>query len=769
MLAKKALRDIRRNLAQFISVFLMAFASVFIYAGINSECLGMQNGADDFYKATNLADAWVYSADGFDDATFGKLRNIDGVTEAERRVMLSATAELENNPEIELYFAESAAVSAPLTRSGADFNTAVDGVWLDERFALARGIKLGDEIAFRYVLPKPYDAVIDIKKSVKGLIYSPEYVYMATESMLADFYNKGFAYVSAAFLPDELKPGGAPLYTQTVLKTSFKNADPLEDSVSAALDGKHCVFITQKNHPSVNMFASEIGQHKSMGFIFPIAFLLVATLIMLTTMTRLVSNQRTQIGALKSLGFGGGKIALHYMCYGFFVTLAGSLLGLVLGPPLLSPLFYSSLSAAYTLPVWRPGYDFTFALVIALTTALCTLASFIAAKSVLVLKPSEAVRPKAPKIHKTAARGGKLWNRLGFNVQWNLRDISRNKVRSVMAVAGALGCTALLVCSFNMNAAMTDTREWQYGEIYRFESRINLKDDATPEQIQSIVERTDGEKLFEGAVEIKGKGGKSTAVITVTDSANTLIRFTDKNRKPVTLPPDGVSISQKTAKAVGVRVGDIISWHLVEGGPWYECTVAAVFRSPSVQGIAMSEDVYKGFGQKFRPGAIVTAEHYTAAEGEGVNAVLYSSDLTAGWDELTKTVTLLIAVLIFGAVVLAACVLYNLGVLAFTEMHRELATLKVLGFKSGKLLGLISVQNLILTAVGFILGIYPGLLIVTAMTSTMGESFDMRVVLHPGDLIFSAITIFVTAIAVNLPFWSGIKKLDMVSSLKAAE
>jgi putative ABC transport system permease protein len=734
----------------------MAFLAVFIYCGICGEWLGLQKAADEYYARTNLADVWVYSQSGFDEDALRRVEALQSVTAAERRAMVEVSAELAHSPKIETYILEKNEISMPYLSKGGGFDINSDGIWLDARFADANGLAVGGEITLVY-------GGFPITKSIEGLVYSPEYVFMENDTMYSDVKNKGFAFMSAKAVSF---PGF--FYSQLLIKADTDDCAALEKDISDALDGKYGVFITRDRHTSYNQFAMEIEQHKAMGAVFPIVFALVAILTLLTTMARLSAAQRTQIGTLKALGFSKKKIVFHYLSYGFLVSLAGAVFGAVAGPIVLPPLFYPSLSAFYTLPAWEPAYDISFYLIAAFTVACCTLAAYLTTREVLSLAPAESLRPRELKILKQKnGAAPKLWQKLGFNLQWNLRDAGRNKTRSAMATVGALGCTALLIAAFGMYNDMADTKVWQYEQIYRFETKITLTDVATYEQANNIAVLSDGEFIMENAVEIRSGGVKYTGSLLVTDGGN-LIAFTDENRKEITLPENGVSVSHKMAELLGVGVGDTAEWRLFGSESYIECTVAGIYRAPMTQGLTMSRETFENFGGEFRPSAVVSAEYFDE-KLEGANHVLHSSDMSAGWDELTESFMLMIYILVFAAVLLAAVVMYNLGVLSFTEMQREFATLKVLGFKTSRLRSLMLTQNLILTFIGFLTGIPFGVLLVDVVIASMGDSFDIIVALHPSDVAISALIIAGTAAVVNLLFSGKLRKIDMVSTLKSVE
>ena len=756
MLTRKMFRDMGRHKTQFISIFLMAFLAIFIYAGVGAEWRGLQKSVDDFYGETNLADVWLYGS-GFTDAEAEAVQNIPGVAAVERRLELAAIGDYENTPVLNLYFVEKNEISKMYLVHGETFDKAdTDGIWLDKRFADAHGLTAGDKTGFTL-------NGMMLEKTVRGLIYSSEQVFEAnSDTLTPNFANSGYAYMSVkAFPVPEM------LTYSTMLIKSY-DAIGLEGKISAALSGKYSMFLEQKNHPSVSMFSNEIQQHKMMGDIFPVVFLLIALLTMMTTMTRIVTNQRIQIGTLKAMGFKKGVIFRHYIAYGFFLALFGAAAGLIVGPVSLPYLFYPSMSGFYTLPEWKPNYAPMFFGVSVTLVILCTAVSWLACGKLLRDTPADTLRPKAPKTFRHGLlERTKLWEEFGFNTQWNIRDASRNRARSLMAVIGVFGCTALIVCALCMNDSMEDLKVWQYETVNRYESKLTLNESATPDQIENILRMVHGETVMEGKIEIRTDGKKKSALLLITDNT-TLIQPTDVHLNPVDLPADGISITLKTAELLGVKQGDYIEWHIYGIEKWIKSKIAAVYREPVNQGITMTRVYFESQGMTFQPTAILSAER-VLENIEGVDSVQSTADSIAGWNDLTEAMYIMVYLLIIAAAVLSVVVLYNLGLLTFTEMEREMATLKVIGLKSGKLRGLLLTQNLWFSTVGFALGVPGGLWLTNIIVSFSGESFDFPMSPHLLTLLISFAFTFGLSVLVNLLFSRKIRRLNMVESLKAVE
>lgn len=763
MLFRKMLRDMRLNKTQFISIFIMAFLGVFVYSGISSEWNGLKETSEKYYEDTNLADAIIYSTQVSEEAA-ESVKELEGVAGVERRMALTAIGEYENKPILQLFFVEKFEISRFQLMEGEEFSLEKDGIWLDQLFARAMGLKPGDRLIFSVY-------GITFEPVIRGLILSPEYVYYAgTDDMVPNRKNYGFGFLSYQAVPE-----GMPVqYSQLLVTCGSGHPSELEGSVDRALDGKYSVYLARENMRSYMQFNEEIKEHQAMGKIFPVVFLAVAVLTMVTTMSRLVNNQRTQIGVLKAVGFRRRQILFHYISYGLWISLLGTVLGMILGPLVLPYLFYGPLQTAYTLPEWKASMPVAVLSMAAATVLSCTLATYLTCRNVLKDTPAQSLRPKAPSaVRHNLLDRSRLWSRLSFHSQWNLRDALRCKGRSAMAVAGILGCSALLICGFGLQDTMDYIVKWNYEVINRYQTRIQMEDTATEEQIASVIKKVNGEGNFEGAVEIKSKGMKKSGELLVVEKDAGLIGFVDSNRKRIELPKDRISISYKMAENLKLKVGDEIEWHRYGEEEWNRSTIGAVYRTPFAQGIAMYREVYESYGYRYQPTAILSvelpSENYPAEGEEGVAKVMDKEELITGYQTMAQAMDVLVYTLMLAAIILAVVVIYNLGVLSFTERQRELSTLKVMGFKTGKLRRLLLTQNIWLTVIGILPGIPLGTLILRYIFRFIGDVFDFIIVIDISSYFGCILGTLLLSAAVNRFFSKRVRSIDMVSSLKGVE
>ena len=756
MLFKKMLRDIRKHKAQFLSIFLMAFLGVFVFAGVGGESVGLEVNVNDYYNDTNLADGWIYSIN-INDLFLYQVDCLGATTQMERQLVVDSVADFSNDPEITLHFVENNTISKFYLLQGEPLDIDdKNGVWLDKSFADAKGLKVGDNITFKF-------EGHEIEKEIKGIGYSPEYVYHASQSsVIPDFSKMGFAYMSYKAFPEDN-------ISYNVLNVKFDGTpENYNDLLSYHMDGYYSSFVERSEHVSVNQFSEEMDQHKMMSGIFPVVFILISMLILLTTMTRIITHQRTQIGILKASGFKDRSIIFHYVSYGFWLVLVGAILGLILGPMTLPQLFYPSMSATYKLPSWEPAWSMNFVYVAALMVLMSIFVSYYAVKSISDEKPADTIRPKAPKISTTGfVEKLGIWDKLSFNVRWNWRDAKRNKFRALMTIIGVIGCSALLVCAFGMYDGMNDLKEWEFNQINHYDSKLVIDDEATMSEIDDVASEVNGDKIMESAIEIESGSVKKSGSLLVLNNTD-LVTPTDYDWNPIKIEDNEVSISQKMADMLDVGVGDTVKWHIMGSDKWVKTKVDKIHADPTSQGLIMSSDKLEDLDLNYTPTSIVTTEHVDK-NYSAIKTANSMKDMTGSWDELTEAMWLLIYILIFFASLLAVVVLYNLGLLSFTEIEREIATLKVLGFKTGALRKLLLTQNLWFTAIGFLLGLPVGYFILKIMWESSGDSFYILPSISPANFILSAVITFALSILVNLMFSRKIKKLDMVESLKSGE
>ena len=761
MFLRKMFRDMKLQKAQFISVFFMAFLGVFVYAGINAEWHGMQSSSDRYYRETNLADVWIMGSE-ITSGDVSAAQKIDGVSDAQLRLVVDGLADLPGTPTLRINVVDANTVSTPYSRSGIDFDPSQKGVWLDEDFAKGNGLVIGDRISV--TVNGQY-----ITQEIKGLIMHPEYVHNTKDEsqMMQDPKLFGFAYISSVSLSDwDTIP-----YNQLLL-TLEKGTDltNIRSQAEDVLSDRFVLMITRDTYSGLAMFEAEIVQNRAIGAFFPVVFFMIAALTMLTTMTRMVSGQRTQIGVFKAMGFSRRKILMHYISFGLWLGLIGGILGLLLGPMVFPSLLYTMQMELYTMPYWFSTTSVTdvFALVIAVLC--CGFSCYWACRKELKEVPAESLRPKVPKAGRhTRLEKSRIWQKTGFSFQWNIRDVLRSRIRSTMAIVGVAGCSMLLLWAMGLNDSMRYVTQLYYHDINTYAYKIIFEETATEEDRAAVLADYDGQFIQESGIELSFEGTEKSGSLTVTDEGDEL-HFMDRNYHRIDLPGNGISLTSKMADLLGAKVGDQIQWRIFGEKTWVTSEIVALYRTPMSQGIACIRPVYESLGRTMTPTSFLTSSDAAGArELSGVKDIQSIQQQIDTFNTILNSMYMIIAVLILAACVLGSVVLYNLGALSFSERTRELATLKVLGFSKKRINALLRAQNTWLTAIGICFGLPIGYGMLVLMMSTMAESSDFSGYIAPASILICVASTFLVSTLVNWILSTKVKSIDMVSSLKSVE
>ncbi len=755
MLKKKMFRDIWNYKVQFISIFLMAFIGVSVFTGLIAEAEGFETSIYTYYDDTNLADSWIYSKYLVDEF-LEQIYLLGATTQMERQLVVDSVAELDNRPDVTLHFVENNTISKyyPLEGQPINLNDS-EGVWLDKSFADANNLKIGDSIVFE-------SNGMEMEKTIRGLGYSPEYIYSVDPySTVPNYTSKGFAYLSYKAFPSESIP-------YNVLNVKFDGSpETFSKLLDYRLNGYYDLYLPQSSQFSVNAIADSIAQQSSLSYVFPTLFILVSLLMLSVTMKRVINRQRTQIGILKANGFSNRSISIHYILSGFLMVTSGSILGEIIGPTVFH--FFSNPPRIiyFKFPFWNYiGFE-RFIYVILLMAFLSVLVSYLSIKDIVNEPPSQIIKPKPPKpVSSDFVERLSLWKRLSFNFRWNYRDIKRSKFKSTMTIVGVIGCTVLLVSGFGVYEQMEISRDWYFNDVNHFESKLVVEDDTDLSQIESIADDVDGDEIMESSIEILKDDSNMASLLVLNDTD--LITMTDDSRERVEIPEDEVSISKKMADILDVKVGDTINFTVIGSNNLFKVKIDRIHSNPFSQGLVMSPQKAEELGINYTPTSIITSEHVNKSY-DGIKSIIYGDDLVSGWNEMQKTTYLIIIVLLIFAVILAVVILYNLNLLSFIEMENEIATLKVLGFKSRYLTKLLATQGLLLIVIGYLIGLPIAYYILTLLLPAFGNKMYLIPKLSLPNLLFSFLIIFSVSLIMNMYFSRKIRKFDMVDALKTME
>ena len=575
------------------------------------------------------------------------------------------------------------------------------------------------------------------------------------------------------------------------LKDGRKEVEQAKRDLTLLEDGEWYILDRNTNtgYVSYSMDADRIA---NLAAVFPLIFFLVAALVSLTTMTRMVEEQRTTIGGLKAMGFSRGSIAIKYVGYGFLSSVIGAVLGLAVGLTLLPWIICTAWSAMYTIGDIHYSFEAATSLLAAgAAVGTVTLAALLACFSTLAATPAQLMRPKAPPVGKRIflERITPLWRKLSFHYKITLRNLFRYQKRFWMTVAGIGGCAALIVTAFGVRGSIMGVMEEQFDVLYHYTAQVGLVDEITPLELEEVEDTLSESGLVDDSlacrvetVTAQSESYTLDCYLQTTPSQEELSRFVELRHRtddvPVTLPDDGAVITEKMASLLGVEVGDTIT---LDGESRVTITVADITEHYVQHYIYVSDTYYETlFGEAPTANTVLVdfpVEESGAGELEsqlvsldGVSSLTLLSDTADTFSSSMESVDYAVILIIFCAAALAFVVLMNLTNINITERLRELATLKVLGFYNREVSAYIYRENAILTVFGVLAGMVLGKFLHQWLILTVEVDMVMfDRVLDLSSYLWAAVLTVVFSLAVNLTARRKLRDLDMVEALKSVE
>ena len=765
MLRKKRLRTFGKYKAQFLSMIIMVALGIGVFLGFNMEWYSLERNTAEIYEATGFADFRIFSEKGFSEEDLDAVLAMEGVEDATRYLSVNASVK-DDTDIVAVTVSENMNVSGILLTAGEPYDAdSTDGIWLSDSYAESNGISTGDSLELSY-------KGIDIRGTVRGLVKSGEYLICLPDEtqLMPDYSSYGYAYISPAMLENSIPALyrrfiGDSMYYQINVKSPAEKADFVK-AVDEAL-GRTCLVLSKDETISWAEAQGEVEEGKTMGSILPVLFLAIAILTMVTTMHRITASEKTQIGTLKALGFRNRQILRHYTGYALSVGIAGSVLGIGIGYWLawfiMNP--GGAMATYIDMPSWKlyvPGFCW---IVLILINLFLTLIGYLSVRKMLEGTAADALRPYTPKkIRHLAVEETKAFKSLGFGTKWNLRDGLRHKSRSFMTLFGIIGCMVLLVGGMGMMDTMNAFIDTFYDEAIHYDKRVNLDaETVTNEKAQELAEKLQADWCAQSSVQI-GDKGYNLEIYSVTHDK---VRFPGQDMKMVTLHDGGAYICSRIAREYALAAGDSVTFTPYDSDETYTVPVAGVLLSMS-EGIVMTAQCAENAGISYTINTLYTDEPEIPEDPVILNTQSKKAIMDS-FDTFMDLMNTMIVLLVAAAVILGTVVLYNLGVMSYTERYRELATLKVVGFKDRKIAGLLIGQNLWLTIAGILIGLPAGVAVLQYLITALASEYELKMVLGlPTYLVSVALTFFVSLI-VGLVLARKNRHIDMVAALKTAE
>lgn len=791
MLKKKMLRDMLQNKSQFLTIFLMILIGVMVYTGIEAYMNGMISAADTFYENNNLQDLNVLGTN-FTENDVNKIKSLENVNNAERKLMVTGMdADHPDNTYL-ISFIETNHISKFYVIDGIEFDPNLKGVWVDNFYAKENNLQIGDTIKIKY------DTFV-LEEKILGLINVPDHIYDTKDEseLVPNRKTFGFVYLSSNEIPEDyiqnmvmqtLSISDVNSLKEIIPDFNYKNYIPY-NYIMVDVDGKENVekvknkiedtiqtlaIIKIEDTASYAMYQGEIDEGKSYVGIFSGLFLFIAMLSVVTTMTRVVKKQKKQIGTLKALGLSKLKISLHYIGYGFFVAILGSIFGILLGRYFIGSVFLNLEMSFFEVPNGKPIIDITSYIVAISVIFIVSFITYFTCYKELKKIPAESLRNELPKVKKGSlnitTKG--LFQYLGFSSKWNIRDIVRNKFRTITGIAGIVGCCTLIVCAFGMLNSMNYFIKLQFEDLYHFDYKLTLKENLNNENIENLKDKYGDATSETLAIEIKNKNGDRITNTIFVDDAKNLVRFKNPQNQFMEITDStGVYITSKLAENEGYQIGDNITWHIYGDKTYYESKIVGFNKDPQNQNITMSKAYLESLNLKYHPDTLYNNyDLKETKEIENVELIQNISSLKNSMESMLSMMKEMILLIICFAILLGAIIIYNMGILSYSEKQYQFATLKVLGFKDKKIKKIFIEQNLWITILSIIIGLPSGYYLTAWLfKACLDDNFDFGVHINLSTYLIATIGTFLVSYLVSKVLAKKITKIDMVSSLKGNE
>ena len=757
MLTRKLLRTAWSYKAQFISMILMITLGMGMFLGFNMEWKTIEVDTFKFFDETHYADYRLYSEKGFTGDDIKKIADIDGVDAATRYFTQNIDIKGEKNKSLALDVSENYTVSTFTVMDGEAYDENGDGFWLSDKFAAANDYKIGDSLTLEF-------QGIEISGKIVGLIKAGEHMICVADKnqMMPDYNTFGFAYISPKKLRESL---GDDKYTQINLISDTEKSE-LEGQVKDALG--RTIMVTPKDDNVVYKESQgEAEEGKTMGSVLPVLFLLIAILTMVTTMHRIATKEKTQIGTLKALGFKNRRILRHYTSYGLFIGLVGTGFGIALGYVVCKLIMSENgmMGTYFDMPDWSAAIPVFCYPVMAGTAALLTLISYLSVRQQLKGTAADALRPYTPKkMRKVFLERFKFWDKMKFGTKWNIRDLSRHKSRSAMTLFGVIGCMVLMVGGLGMRDTMSGFLDLLDKHISNYTTKVNLADNADFEKSKALSEELDGDWESLSGISLDG----DTVSLDIIHNTNNLINVIDEDNNRIKLGDDGVYLCLRLKDKA--EIGDEIKFSPYGSKETYTVKVLGYNRSVMTESVTMSDKLADKLGVDYTLSAIYTDKKISEIPSSGLIAGKQDkAQLMDTFNSFVDIMDSMVIILVVAAAVLGIVVLYNLGIMSYVERSRELATLKVLGFRNRAIGRLLISQNIWLTFIGVLIGLPAGVGVLQWLISALAGEYEMKLMLGPLTYCVSILLTFGVSLLVGFMVARKNKKIDMVEALKGAE
>ena len=766
MLQRKLLRDFRGGAMQFLAIMLLCGLGTWCFSGLDGAWRMMDVSTETYFEENRLADFWV-NASSLSQLDLARLEHVEGVAQVQARTSLELDAVgLGEGVSLEVHATDGAiAINTPLIKSGEMMQpTDARGCMLDYRFAEANGLQAGDSITLD-LLGEERTFII------RALVCTPEHI-VTSKDVTPNPRHYGFALISSRVVSQ------LPFTEALISLKEGADEKAVEEEISLLLPS--ALIVTQETKPSIARIRNDVVMFRGLSYLFPIMAFAVAAMIVMTTLSRMIENQRIHMGTLKALGYSDRKIRTHYLSYALWPSLIGSVIGLLWGHAFLPQVIWDMETSNFSYPYQlHPPISLLAWSAVALDVALSVFICMRTYRKAARETTASLLRPKPPRAGSRIflERITPLWRRFSFNTKMIVRNLMRNKSRTLMSLVGMLCCNMLIICSLGLQESISYTASTYYGGTLSYELRADL-DASSAGTADSYRLRMDAETLeglMEKSVSLHSDTVTRTALLTVLEENQTLIRLGEK-QSLLPMPEDGCIISAKLAKVLQVGIGDHLTVWLPGDTDPVDITVRSLCDTNFNQSVYISRGLWESFHKgEFRPTALLIDGPselclHQLEEMDEVSTIKRPADQYDQTMTMMESTSTAFSILSGVALGLAFVICYNMGLMNFTERTRDYATLKVLGYHQKEIRRLMLRENDLTAILGVALGIFPGILLTAViLKSVETDSMAFSALVSLSSILSASAITFVFTWLIQWFLTRKVRSIDMVEALKSVE
>lgn len=824
---KHALREMKATFGKFFSIFSIVAIGVAFFSGVKAAVPVMEHSADVYYDDYHLMDLRLLSTLGFDQDDIQAIREVTGVEGVFATHSMDVLTTVDNEQLV--LKVHGLPIASNDDKDYVNQVRLIDGrlpeqsgeCVIEENKLRASKLRIGDTITLDTGSTSPEHTSLKTKEyTIVGTIQTPyylsyekgssaigsgkvdHYMMIPQSDFIAPSYSEVFVTVAGAKVPNSyddayfgiVDPVKEDLETLGEVRSQIRQ-EKLENLVGTLPQESKWYVLNRKSHYSYMDYGSAAQRMEAISRVFPVFFFLVAALVCLTTMTRMVDEQRLFIGTMKALGYSGFKIAMKFIMYAAIASIAGGIVGSLLGMWIFPVIIFHAWAILYQIPSvqlqFQPMLAFS---TIAIAVCITTLSTIGACYKELLSTPSMLMRPKAPKAGKKILmeRIPYVWSHFSFLQKVTARNIFRYKKRFLMTVIGISGCSALLLAGFGIRDSISQVATKQYGEILKYDMSMQYTPNLIEQDKESALQRLLAYSEISQAISVMQQNGtiyakdEEVAVsITIPSSLSSFSEFVSLKKRGsneiLDLNQQGIFLSEKLARDMNVSVGDSVV--LDNGnGKKQEALISGIFEFYIGHMVYMNSETYTSLFQEDIAITNVYAKLSSIQENtqqvlggkimadDAISSLSFYTDVAKGFQDTIASLDMIVVVLIISAGLLAFVVLYNLTNVNISERIREIATIKVLGFYDPEVSAYVSRENIILTFIGALIGLGLGIALhrfIMTIAELDAVMFGRNI--EPLSYLLAISITMVFAILVNIVVFRKLKKIPMVESLKSVE